>query len=234
MRFGSLFSGIGGLDLGLERAGLTCAWQCETDPFCRAVLAKHWPTVPKYGDIREVDWDGVAHVGLICGGFPCQPVSAAGNGLAQADDRWLWPEFAHAVGRLRPAFVLVENVSGLLSRGMCDVLGDLAALGYDADWSIVSACAVGAPHTRERVFIVAYADSQYGQAWLGDRKENERSLSAIGDRAGKSCWVDSFPGVCGVVDGVPGRVDRLRALGNAVVPHLAEWIGRRLMASLEE
>src|SRR6266576_2094213 len=100
--FGSLFAGIGGLDLGLERAGWTCRWQVEINPFCRRILAQHWPTVERYGDIRTLDLERVERVDLICGGFPCQPVSVAGKRLAQADARWLWPEFSRVVRALRP------------------------------------------------------------------------------------------------------------------------------------
>lgn len=131
MNVGSLFSGIGGFDLGLERAGMTVKWQVENDPYCNRVLAKHWPDVTRYGDIKTIDWSEVEHVDLICGGFPCQPVSLAGKRQAQADERWLWPEFARAVCALRPRYVLVENVPGLLSKGLGDILGDLAALGME-------------------------------------------------------------------------------------------------------
>src|SRR5262245_6041458 len=172
--FGSLFSGIGGLDLGLERAGWECRWQVEIDEWCRAVLARHWPGVPRWDDaktfpssdaesvLRRAPWndgrlapDGQG-VDLVCGGFPCQPVSLAGKRLGQDDERWLWPEFARIVRLLRPRFVLVENVPGLLARGMGDVLGDLAASGYDTEWDCIPAAAAGAPHLRYRVFIVAY------------------------------------------------------------------------------
>src|SRR6266850_6229536 len=125
--FGSLFAGIGGFDLGLERAGWICRWQVELDPFCQRVLAKHWPDVRRYGDVRAFPEPDTERVDLICGGFPCQPVSVAGKRRAQADERWLWPEFARVVRALRPHLVLVENVPGLLQRGIGDVLGDLAA-----------------------------------------------------------------------------------------------------------
>jgi DNA (cytosine-5)-methyltransferase 1 len=157
--FGSLFAGIGGIDLGLERAGWECRWQVEWDEFCQHVLAHHWPDVPRYGDISAVDWAGVEPVDLIAGGFPCQPFSLAGQRRGKDDVRWLWPEFATAVRLLRPRHVLVENVPGLLAGhgGMGDVLGDLARLGYDAEWDSVPAAAVGAPHLRYRVWIVAHA-----------------------------------------------------------------------------
>jgi len=158
LTYGSLFSGIGGLDLGLDRSGWTCRWQVEKNSYRRRVLETHWPGIRRYEDIREVNFEEVEQVDLVAGGFPCQPVSTAGKRLAQQDPRWLWPEFARAVRILRPRFVLVENVPGLLVRGFGDVLGDLAALGYDAEWEEFPAAAVGAPHLRYRVFIVAYSN----------------------------------------------------------------------------
>src|SRR5438270_5688184 len=186
---GSLFSGIGGLDLGLERAGMSVAWQVENDPFCAAVLEKHWPGVKRYGDIREIRWEEVESVDLVCGGFPCQPVSLAGRRLGTTDDRWLWPEFARCVRTVRPRYVLVENVPGLLVRGMGDVLGDLAACGYDAEWDCLPAAAVGAPHLRYRVFIVAYtagtqrdAGTEISGELLGDDADGQEPDYA--DRSG--------------------------------------------------
>ena len=191
MRYGSLFSGTGGFDLGFDRAGLECAWQVENDPYCLRVLEKHWPDVKRYGDIREVDWDEVEKVEVICGGFPCQPVSQAGKRKAQADERWLWPEFARAIGALRPRFVVVENVPGLLFRGMGDVLADLAAFGYDAEWQVLSAQAFGAPHLRQRVWIVAYpsfcpgvtslTQSDEWQVEVGNVKGDETMAHTEGD-----------------------------------------------------
>ena len=127
----SLFSGIGGLDLGLQRAGMTIAGQVEIDPWCRKVLAKHWPEVPRHDDVRTcAGWWGERPVpDLICGGFPCQPVSSAGRRVAQSDPRWLWPLMAGVVAELRPGWVVIENVPGLLRLGLADVLGDLAGLG---------------------------------------------------------------------------------------------------------
>jgi DNA (cytosine-5)-methyltransferase 1 len=156
MRFVSLFAGIGGLDLGLERAGMRCVAQVENDPYCVRVLAKHWPGVPRWGDIRDLDPKELPDHDLICGGFPCQPVSLAGARQAQDDPRWLWPEMFRIVRTVRPRWVLVENVPGLASAGLGDVLGDLASVGYDAEWQSIPAAAVGAPHLRWRIFIVAY------------------------------------------------------------------------------
>ena len=220
---GSLFSGIGGLDLGLERAGLKVVWQCEADPYCRAVLRKHWPEVPCFGDIRELT--DPPRVDVVCGGFPCQPVSLAGLRLAQKDARWLWPEFARIVGLVRPRYVVVENVPGLVNKGLSDVLADLTALGYDAGWGIVSAASVGAPHLRERLFVVAYP--------MCDRLERifQAGTAQRAVERGSGAWWSVEPDVGRMAHGIPRRMDRLRALGNAVVPQVAEYIGRLIMES---
>jgi DNA (cytosine-5)-methyltransferase 1 len=232
VRFGSLFSGIGGFDLGLERAGMECAWQVEIDEFCRKVLAKHWPDVPKYGDVRDVGAHNLEPVDLICGGFPCQPVSSSGKRLAQDDERWLWPEFARVVRELRPDIIVLENVADLLHRGFGDVLGDLATLGYDAEWDVLPACALGSPQRRERVFVVAYADG--GRLKVGPQCNGARPF--LGGRPDGDGLVqaqhraqEATSRIRGMDDGLPGTVDRLRALGNAVVPQVAEWIGQRIM-----
>jgi DNA (cytosine-5)-methyltransferase 1 len=155
MTFGSLFSGIGGIDLGLERAGLKCVWQSEIDPFACQVLAKHWPNIPNLGDIRDIDWTTVDRTDLVAGGYPCQPFSHAGRRAGEEDPRHLWPFFAECLRVVRPRYALLENVSGHLSLGFGRVLGDLAEIGYDAEWDCVPAAAVGAPHLRDRVLIVA-------------------------------------------------------------------------------
>lgn len=153
---GSLCSGIGGLELGLERAGLgPVAWQVESDPFCRAVLARHWPEAKRFDDVRATDFRLLPRVRVLCGGWPCQPVSVAGSRRAQADERWLWPEVVRALEEAEPPIFVGENVPGLLSAGMRDVLADLARLGFDAEWETVSAAHLGAPHLRYRVFLVA-------------------------------------------------------------------------------
>ena len=171
--FGSLFAGIGGLDLGLERAGMHCTWQVETNDYCNRVLERHWPNVRRYGDVRECGRHNLEPVDLICGGFPCQDVSHAGKrkGLKEGTRTGLWYEFARIIRELRPRWVLAENVPGLLStdsgRGMGAVLGDLAACGCDAEWDCIPAAAFGAPHLRYRVFIVAH--TQFGL----DRSEEQ-------------------------------------------------------------
>lgn len=171
LRVLDLFSGIGGFSLGLERAkhegeinGFETVAFCEIEEFPRKVLAKHWPEVPCYRDVRELTAerlaaDGIA-VDVICGGFPCQDISTAGKGAGLAGERsGLWSEIARLVGELAPRFVIVENVSALLSRGLGDVLGDLASLRYDAEWHCIPASSIGAPHRRDRIWIIAYPES---------------------------------------------------------------------------
>lgn len=230
--FGSMFAGIGGMDLGLERAGWTCRWQVENNPYCRQVLQAHWPDVLLYEDTREVDWNVVERVDLVAAGFPCQPVSYAGNRAAQDDSRWLWPEVARAVRVLRPRFVLVENVPGLFTAGFDDVLSDLAALGFDAEWSVLSACGVGAPHPRERVFVVAYPPDGYGEGDVPRHSHPGVPRESRGSRrpTGGDGWLPE-PAMDRVAHGVPSRLVRapLYALGNAIVPQVAERIGRQLI-----
>ena len=277
MTVGSLFSGIGGFDIGLERVGMTMRWQVENDPYCNRVLRKHWPNVVRYGDIKFIDWHTVERVDLVCGGFPCQPVSVAGKRKGRADERWLWPEFARCVGVLRPRYVLIENVSGLLVRGFADVLRDLAACGYSCEWDCVPASAVGAPHQRDRVWIVAYGIGEqlrdagcrrilseegalqtdgeererfwthagHGGEVMADADEPRLEGRSNGLGSEKDCACQRTPWACcrahedqriarsgirRVSHGVPHRVDRLRGLGNAVVPQVVEWIGKRILA----
>jgi len=180
LRLLDLFSGIGGFSLGLERSGaFTTAAFCEIEPFCRRVLAHRWPGVRCYDDVRRLDADTIRRDGLaidaICGGFPCQDISLAGKGAGLDGQRsGLWREFARLIRELRPRFVLVENVAALLGRGMGVVLGQLSELGYDAVWRRIAAADVGAPHLRQRIWIVAYARGLEHEG-LGD---------AAGDRRG--------------------------------------------------
>ena len=223
--FGSLFAGIGGFDLGLERAGMECAWQVEIDDYCRKVLAKHWPHVARYEDVRECGKHNLEPVDLVCGGFPCQDISHAGKraGIKEGNRSGLWSEFFRIICDLRPRFVLVENVAALFVRGMDVVLGDLAACGYDAEWQCLPAAYFGAPHPRDRIFIVAHPNGQRCQG-------HEIFTNAKLPMPEKPCraWATQPP-VLRMADGLSIDVDRLRALGNAVVPQVAEWIGRRIM-----
>jgi DNA (cytosine-5)-methyltransferase 1 len=240
----SLFAGIGGFDLGLERTGgfRTVAF-CEIDPFCRRVLAKHWPGVPCYHDVRDLTAERLAADGIsvdvICGGFPCQDVSVGGVGAGIDGERsGLWSEYARLVGELRPRFVIVENVSALLGRGLGRVLGDLAALGFDAEWHCIPASALGAPHNRDRIWIVAYPATLR-------RREGRGSPEGWGRRVrdwvrgGPDAWASSAnnnevrSGLVRIVDGLPDHLDRLASLGNAVVPQIPELIGRAILRHLD-
>ncbi len=189
-----LFSGIGGFSLGLERAGMRTVAFCEIDPFCRRVLAKHWPSVPCYTDVRELTAarlaaDGIA-ADVICGGFPCQDISLAGAGAGLEGERsGLWFEYARIISELRPRFVIVENVSALLGRGLDRVLGDLASLGFDAEWHCIPASAVGAPHRRDRIWIVAYPErDRLSIGWRASvaLKESGKQRRIFGDERSSS------------------------------------------------
>ena len=147
---GSLFSGIGGLELGLEVTGhFQTIWQVENDDYARKILEKHWSDIPRYGDIRKINWSRIKKPDVLCGGFPCQDISIAGKGVGITGKRsGLWAEYAKAIRILRPKFALIENVSALTNRGLNVVLADLAKIGYDAEWYNISASAVGALHQR--------------------------------------------------------------------------------------
>src|SRR5581483_5973557 len=159
--FGSLFSGIGGIDLGLERAGMHCSWQVEIDDYATKVLEKHWPHVARFRDIRACGAHNLSRVHLLAGGFPCQPHSTAGKRHASQDERNLWPEFYRLICEIRPEWVLAENVPGILSsehgRFFGGILRDLAGAGYDAQWRVFRACDFGYPHIRKRVFLLGYS-----------------------------------------------------------------------------
>ena len=288
LTFGSLFSGIGGIDLGFERAGLTCEWQVEIDDYCNRVLAKHWPDVKRYRDVKEVHGivshskptgagnnsqaisgqrrqpvdsgatsirqrhgaistsrlntngtDGFTKacpsclppVDVITGGFPCQPHSVAGKRKGAADDRNLWPEYLRIITELRPTWVVGENVPGIITTYLDTVLSDLEGAGYEVSTFNLPAVAFDAKHRRERIFVVAYADKERlqkpqhepGKEWADRTSKRPRASS-------KGRW-PTEPDVGRVAHGVSNRVDRLRGLGNAVVPQVAEFIGRAIVTS---
>ena len=228
MRFISFFAGIGGIDLGLERAGHECVGQVEIDTYCNKVLEKHWPSVTKWRDICGLTGKELPEADLWAGGFPCQDVSVAGKRAGITGERsGLFFEFMRLVCVVRPRYLLLENVPGLLSGGMDAVLGELAQSGYDAEWSVFPACAVAAPHMRKRVFIVAYTR---GERLEGLHSRLDQKLSAESLETFGQIW-KTEPDICRVALGVPSRVDRLRCLGNAVVPQVAEWIGQQLNAN---
>lgn len=294
MRVGSLFSGIGGLELGLQAAGVGhTVWQVEKDAFCRAVLEKHWPDAYRYEDVCEVGSRNLERVDVICGGFPCQDLSLAGKGAGLSGERsGLWYEYARIIGELRPRFVVIENVAALLRRGFDEVLSQLDALGYDAEWSCIRVSDVGGSHRRDRLFVIAWergvANPALGHGARQDRRIEDRGQplgaperkglldsSAPARASSKSQLTEQqralyerayaaagkrtpAPAAVGRVgrepDGVLPRLDvarpgeeqkpweaprivseeqdrakRLRALGNAVVPHVARVVGVRLL-----
>lgn len=249
---GSLFSGIGGLELGLERAGVgRVIWQAETDPFCLRVLAKHWPDALRIRDVRDVGPARVPRADVICGGFPCQDLSVAGKGAGLDGARsGLWSEYARIVEECDPQIVVVENVAHGSSRWLPTICGDLEALGYVPAPVVVPAGALGAPHVRGRTFVVADADGellrfveqrQSARSSRGVRNEGEAVALDDGKERGSPAapfWA-APPRVGGMGDGVPGGVDRdpfasdrIRVLGNAVVPQVAEAIGRMIVEVL--
>ena len=258
---GSLFSGIGGFDLAAERVGWEIKWQVEIEDYCTKVLEKHWPHVRRYRDVRERN--EYQPVDVLCGGFPCQDISFAGSAAGINGKRsGLWAQMARIVGAVRPRYIVVENVPALLGRGMGRILGDLAEIGYDAEWDCIPACAAGAPHRRDRVWIIATRDRMrhgrilyvqsdarkmsdtYSWGRKGVRKQKHEGLaSAYRDKPDGLCKERQFvdikeaadwwlfePDVGRVAHGVPSRVDRLRGLGNAIVPQVAEWIFRQIQA----
>ena len=284
-----LFSGIGGFSLGLKRAGMETIGFCEIDPFCRKVLAKHWPDVTVHTDIRGLngkDYKGRADV--ICGGFPCQPFSQAGKRRGTEDDRHLWPEMLRVISEVRPTWVIGENVIGFVKMELDSVLSDLEREGYQTRAFIIPACGIDAPHKRDRVWIIAHANGegesdgpvnegprprqlelmadpnsgfstvtqqavQAGRATIissskdvadseservqrlwssGEQKPHTyegQKLSLCGSERPRPAYWEAEPGMGRVVDGIPNRVDRIKGLGNAVVPMVVEVIGNAIM-----
>ncbi len=219
----SLCAGIGGLDLGFERAGLTTVGQVELNEFCRAVLMKHWPEVPKHDDVRTcVDWwrsERRPGVDLVAAGFPCQPVSNSGLRLGEADERWLWPDVDHVIGELRPEWFVFENVPGLRTMGLGAVLADLDRRGYRVRVGTISACSVGASHPRSRLFGLAHAPRfRLTGGWSA--RQGQALLEREGRRPEPRRGWPTQPRPHGVAYGLPSRVDRLKGVGNAVVPQV--------------
>lgn len=236
-----LFSGIGGFAYAADQV-----WEdvehifCEIDPFCRKVLTKHWPEAKQYGDIKEITG---GHADLVTGGFPCQPFSDAGLRKGRADDRWLWPEMLRVICLTKPTWVIVENVRGLITieSGMVfeQVFSDLEAAGYEVQPLVIPAASVNAPHKRERVWFLAHAKharpyetqdpESDSQGTDGDKKrayelKQLKGLDSIRPEPSPSWdtdWEDFAARVCRVDDGLPNRVDRIKSLGNAIVPQVA-------------
>ncbi len=182
MRHLDLFSGIGGFALAARWVGWETVGFCEIDPYCQKVLRKHWPDVPIYEDIRELDGRTMGHVDIITGGYPCQPFSSAGNQRGEADDRHLWPEFARLIREIRPRWAIGENVAGHINLGLDGVLADLEGIGYTTEQFVIPACAVNAPHRRDRIWILA----SYAECLRSTEQERKHKGAKKSKRSGKN------------------------------------------------
>lgn len=284
IKVGSLFAGIGGFEKGIEDAfgGMAeTVWQVEQNSFCQKVLKKHWPNATIYDDVRTVGKHNLEPVHILCGGFPCQSISQAGKmeGLENENKSGLWWEMHRIISELRPRIAILENVANVLSVGGPDVIGSLAAIGYDCEWTIIRASDFGAPHHRARWFCVAYSNSKRVQKQsihtqsMGKTFKSEcgssknvfthsnmprntagttlgKSMDKMGETQDwqygwntslhsnehckrRSHW-EGFPTAspfCRRNDGISDRVDRIKALGNAIVPQCSEWVARQVMNS---
>lgn len=259
----SLFTGIGGADLGLERADMEIVAMCEIDKHCQTILKQHWPTVPIYSDIKLLDSTQLGQIDVIAGGFPCVDISFAGNrnGI-HAERSGLWKEYWRLINEIRPKYVIIENVEYLRKNGLGVVLNDLARIGYDAEWSTITAESVGYPHQRKRLFIISYPSGQRQYEYLGERRplqiNKEREIATIYTE-GKECqsefveicpilsrgtfndFRNSYPNqgtsvskLRRVTNGFSSRLDeknrkqRIKQLGNAIVPRIMEIIGKAI------
>jgi len=284
IKVGSLFAGIGGFEKGIEDAfgGMAdTVWQVEQNSFCQKVLKKHWPNATIYDDVRAVGKHNLEPVHILCGGFPCQSISQAGKmeGLENEEKSGLWWEMHRIIGELRPRIAILENVANVLSVGGPDVIGSLAKIGYDCEWTVIRASDFGAPHHRARWFCVAYPHSQHIEK---QSKHTKRMEPKIKSKCGSSQNVSSNPILsrsetrtksskpmeqmgetqdwkhgwnssvqtnehfkrrshwsgfptaspfCRRNDGISKRVDRIKALGNAIVPQCSEWVARQVLNS---
>lgn len=256
MLHASLFSGIGGFDLAAEWAGWSNAFTCEIDGFCRKVLKYHFPKSIHYEDIRTTDFTEWKNcIDVLSGGFPCQPFSAAGKRKGTADDRYLWPEMLRVIRQIVPKWVVGENVGGLITwqGGLVleTVCSDLESAGYEVQPFVIPACAVGAPHRRDRVWIIAHAESvesdrpvpaadaggerlprRYGKT--GENREWRQKTDEHAERFCVPTYWAKFPSQCPVRSGDDGLSDKLdtttfpawnrqsvKAYGNAIVPQVA-------------
>jgi DNA (cytosine-5)-methyltransferase 1 len=244
---GSLFSGCGGLDLGIEAALAPYAetiWQVEKEPYARAVLAKHWPNAERFDDVKTVGAHNLRPCTILVGGFPCTEVSVAGKGEGLAgENSGLWWEMYRVICEIRPPIVIVENVPALVTRGLPTILGALSKAGYDAEWDCISAASQGAWHKRDRIFIIAYANGKQvrdqpssrgrgetgqGQTKPGYDGQTPKMATAATETNKCGGWWAAEPSVGRVAHGIPRRVDRLKLLGNAVVPQVAYQVGLRV------
>ena len=248
IRCGSLFAGIGGFELGaqwaFEAAGIRhkVLFQVEQNKFCQKILNKHWPDAQIFEDVRAVGRHNLPDVDILMGGFPCQDISVAGHqkGIINGKKSGLWFEMLRIIGELRPRIAVLENVPAVIRVGGPAVVGGLAEIGYDAEWQIISAVQFGAPHLRKRWFCVA-ADTNGGryathtkQTLTEERQISPSECSARPDRRSGASWqkgpIESP--LCSMDDGIPNRLARLRALGNAIVPQCSEFIFNHIIKNV--
>lgn len=220
MKVLDLFSGIGGFSLGLERVGMETVAFVEADKKCQMVLRKHWSNVPIFNNIKTFDRECVGHVDLICGGFPCQPFSTASAGKKVAED--LWPEMARVVWQFMPSWVIAENVQ---EAPILQAQKDLELLGYKCERRNITATECGADHQRSRWWLIAHSDNE---------SEFSSAIDAEVAKLPELCqgvWgPENYTRAIRVSDGLPNRVDRLKQLGNTVMPYIPEAIGRGILA----
>jgi len=228
-----LFSGIGGFALAARMAGgIETVGFCEIDPWAQKVLAKNFPSAPIHNDIKTLNPNDYGAINLITGGYPCQPFSSAGKRKGEADNRHLWPEVLRIVTTARPRWLLCENVAGHITMGLDQVLSDLESIGYTCGALVIPACAVDAPHRRDRVWIMANPNSGRREQLRRSEPSKQHEEGCVSrpkrlccDSHGGAKW-KAEPNVVRVANGVPRRVDRLRGLGNAIVPQVAAEILR--------
>jgi DNA (cytosine-5)-methyltransferase 1 len=236
-----LFSGIGGFALAAKWNGYRTVGFCDNEPYAQGVLKKHWPDVPCHKDIREVRGELYAGVTLLTGGFPCQPFSVAGKQRGKDDNRYLWPEMLRVIRKARPAWIIGENVAGIVNLALDQVCADLEGEGYEVEPIIIPACAVDAPHRRDRVWILANSQRtglEGHRRVKGNDKEGREEQSRYAWESGDSGWQPRQwlpePDVGRVAHGIPNRVHRLKGLGNAIVPQVAAEIIRNINTVMEQ
>ena len=221
-----LFSGIGGFALAARWAGLETIQFVEIEKFAQQVLTKNFPGIPIHDNIKTFNATKFRGCGLVTGGYPCQPFSQAGKRRGEEDDRHLWPEMFRVIREARPTWILCENVAGHITMGLDDVLFDLEDEGYACQTFVIPAVAKDARHRRDRVWIVAHPNSKRGCLWETNREDAE-DVRESSRREEHRQWLPE-PSVGRVVNGLPNRVDRLKGLGNEIVPQVAYEIMRCL------
>lgn len=221
MTLGSMFAGIGGFDLAAAKVGIKAVWQIEKDKFCQEILRKHYPKAKLYGDIKEIKAEELATVDIISSGFPCQPFSAAGKRQGKKDYRYLWPENIRVIKNKKPTWFIAENVSGFIGMALDECCADLEAEGYEVWPLVIPACAVNAPHRRDRVWIIANNKIKRHKRTYLSKKTRKKEWRVTARYFKNETWIEAATRFCRVDDGFPNRVHRIKALGNAIVHQIA-------------